>query len=184
MVAASASSPTSAAFGRRLAAFGIDALIVLLVGLLLLTALTWLVGPSAVVRLEDPAAASVDVAASRATLNATLVAAVSALYFSASWRRSGSTLGQRLLGLRVEPASAGGNGSDRLSVGRAVGRWALLGGPLGVASAIVLDAPLAFLLISVAGAAWIGALVVSTLLRGRGLHDRLSGSVVVRSRRG
>ena len=61
-------------------------------------------------------------------------------------------------------------------------RWALLGAPLGLASALTVSLPLLFLAILVVSFAWFAVLVVTTLLSrtGRGLHDRLAGTTVVR----
>jgi uncharacterized RDD family membrane protein YckC len=180
----------AAGFRRRLTAFVVDAIVILPLAYLILLVVTAIAGASAIVDLADPAAANVRVSAARATLNALVVAAVSAIYFVGSWRRAACTPGQLLLDLRVVRQATGAvegdpspaEGDERLSLRHAVLRWALMGAPLGVASALALDAPIAFLLISVASVVWFASLILSTLFTRRGVHDRLSGSQVVRQR--
>lgn len=179
-----------ASFGRRAAAFVIDSLLVLAIGFVGLAILTVALGPSAAMDLSDPADTRVSVDSSRATANAIVVAASSAGYFVLSWQRAGGTSGQRALGIRVTrwrgreraatAVNRAGDDPGRLSFLRAAVRWAAMGGPLGIASALALDAPLVFAAISAISFVWLAALVVSTLVTGRGLHDRLSASAVVR----
>jgi uncharacterized RDD family membrane protein YckC len=112
--------------------------------------------------------------------------AVLVVYF---WRVFRATPGQMLLGLFVLRADG-----RRLSVGRALLRWAVVFGPPTLV-AFPLIRPLPFgldipdlllrdlsLLIASIPVLWLLLLGLSIVRdeRGRGLHDRLAGSVVVR----
>ena len=66
--------------------------------------------------------------------------------------------------------------SDRQpSAGRC---WA----PRCLAAALTVEAPLLFLAVAVLSFGWFAALILTTLLsrNGRGLHDRLTGTTVIR----
>jgi uncharacterized RDD family membrane protein YckC len=111
-----------------------------------------------------------------ALVDALVVAALGALYFAGSWRRSGRTPGQRLLGLHV--ASAAG---DDVATGQAIIRWLLVAGPFSAAAVLAtassaLDGPVLPVLVG----AWYVVLLVTTAVSptSRGLHDRLSGTAV------
>jgi uncharacterized RDD family membrane protein YckC len=111
-----------------------------------------------------------------AVVDALVVAALGALYFAGSWRRSGRTPGQRVLGLQV--ASAAGAG---LATGQALVRWSLVAAPFSAAAVLAaassaLDGPVLPALV----AAWYLALLVTTVLSptSRGLHDRIAGTAV------
>ena len=84
-----------------------------------------------------------------------LALAVSATYFTYFWHR-GSTLGQRLLGLRVVDASSGG----QITVGRAAGRF------------------LGFLVS--AWVVYIGLIWAAFDARKQGWHDKMASTFVVR----
>ena len=167
-----------ASFVRRLVAFLLDGVVLLVAGFALLTLTTVAIGPTVVLEPESAASPVSDVRAWRVILNAALLAALSGVYFVISWSRFGWTPGQRLFRLAVRGASPAAVISPR----RAVLRWSLLGAPLGVASALTVSVPLLFLAVLVVSFAWFSVLVVTTLLShtGRGLHDRLAGSTVIR----
>ena len=166
-------------FLRRAFAFVLDGLVLLVLGFVLLAVTTALLGPTVVLDLERPAAPVVEVRMWRLFLNAALLAALSGTYFVAAWTRSGSTPGQHLLNLVVIASASPG---ARASIGRASLRWALMGAPLGLVAALTVDLPLLFLAVSVASFGWFVVLVVTTAWgrTGRGLHDRLSGTIVTR----
>lgn len=174
-----AAPPRRASFLRRLLAFLLDGVGLLVVGFALLAMTTAIVGPT--VRLDLDAAASPvsEVRAWRVILNAVLLAALSGTYFVVAWTRFGSTLGQRQLRLVVTVTSSHGT---RPSIQRAALRWALLGAPLGLVAALTVDAPLLFLAVFVLSFGWFAGLILTTLLSrtGRGLHDRLAGTTVTR----
>jgi uncharacterized RDD family membrane protein YckC len=162
-----------------LSAYLLDSAIVSVVGIgaaALITAagptLTLVEGSDGTIRLvADPL---------RLVLQAVAVAVVSAAYFAWSWSRlRGASPAQRALGIRVIDAASG----DHLPAGRAIVRWAAMGTPIGIGAAALVESPAAWLLVVVLAAAWTVALMVSTRRdeRRRGLHDRLAGSVVVRS---
>ena len=111
-----------------------------------------------------------------AVVDALIVAALGALYFVGSWRRSGRTPGQRVLGLHV--ASADGDG---LASGQAIVRWLLVAGPFSAAAVLAaatsaLDGPVLPVLVG----AWYLVLLITTVLSptSRGLHDRIAGTAV------
>ena len=173
--------PTSgvrASFVRRLVAFLLDGVVLLMAGFALLTLITVFIGPT--VRLEPESAASPvsEVRTWRVILNAVLLAALSGVYFVISWSRFGWTPGQRLFRLAVLEAPRAAGMTPR----RAALRWLLLGAPLGLASALTVSAPLLFLAVLVVSFTWFSVLVVTTLRSrtGRGLHDRLAGTMVIR----
>jgi uncharacterized RDD family membrane protein YckC len=108
------------------------------------------------------------------------VAVLSGAYFTWSWSgRSAATPAQRALGVRVIDATGGAP----LTAGRAVLRWAATGVPLGIIAAALVEAPVAWLAIVALAAGWTVALLVSARRHPhrRGLHDRIAGSLVVRS---
>jgi uncharacterized RDD family membrane protein YckC len=111
-----------------------------------------------------------------AVVDALIVAALGALYFAGSWRRSGRTPGQRVLGLQV--ASADG---APLTTGQALVRWLLVAAPFSAAAVLAtassaLDGPVLPALV----AAWYLLLLVTTVLSptSRGVHDRIAGTAV------
>ncbi len=115
------------------------------------------------------------------------------------WRAHGATPGQRLFGLRVVRRTTG----ERLTALSAFSRWVLLYAPLTLLWAYPRVVSVAFdpesfldLLILVrlpwlpfvamglplAWYALLGASALADRRRGRGLHDRICGSIVVRRR--
>jgi uncharacterized RDD family membrane protein YckC len=169
-----------ASFVRRIVAFLIDGLAIAVVGFAVLAVATVVLGPTVRLRLDAPEAPVAEVLGWRVIVNSALLFVVSAAYFVLSWSRFSFTPGQALLGLTVtsEPPD------DRraLAVGPATLRWALLGSPLGLAAALTVEAPLLFLAVAVLSFGWFAALILTTLLsrNGRGLHDRLTGTTVIR----
>jgi uncharacterized RDD family membrane protein YckC len=170
-----------APFLRRLVAFLIDGLAIAVVGFAVLALATVVLGPTVRLRLDVPEAPVADVLGWRVIVNSLLLSAVSAGYFVACWSRFGFTPGQGLLGLTV--VSRRPNPGPGLAVRTSVLRWALLGAPLGLAAAVTVQLPLLFVVVSAISAIWFATLVVTTLVgrSGRGLHDRLSGTMVIGS---
>jgi uncharacterized RDD family membrane protein YckC len=177
------SQPPRAAFWRRVLAFLVDGAVLAALGFMLLVVASQLLGPTVQIELSG-SAARVEASTWRSEVNALLLAALGGGYFVWSWTRSGSSPGQALMRITVEIADDGPGSA--LSLRRAVIRWALLGPPLGLAAAASVNAPLAFLGVTLASAAWFTVLVLTTLFSqsGRGLHDRLAGSRVVLRHRG
>jgi len=169
---------TPASFVRRLVAFLLDGIVLLVAGFALLALTTVVIGPTVVLDTDAAASPVSEVRGWRVVLNAVLLAALSGLYFVISWARAGWTPGQRLFRIAVRGSSPLAGISPR----QAVLRWALLGAPLGLASALTVNLPLLFLAVVVASFAWFAVLVMTTLLSrtGRGLHDRLAGTTVIR----
>jgi uncharacterized RDD family membrane protein YckC len=167
-----------ASFVRRLVAFLLDGVVLLLAGFALLTLTAVVIGPTVLLELESAASPVSEVRTWRVVLNAVVLAALSGVYFVISWSRFGQTPGQRLFRLAVRGASPAAGITPR----RAVLRWSLLGAPLGLASALTVSMPLLFLAVLVVSFAWFGVLLVTTLVSrtGRGLHDRLAGTTVIR----
>jgi uncharacterized RDD family membrane protein YckC len=167
-----------ASFVRRLLAFVIDGVGILVMGFALLALTTAILGPTVLLDLEASANPVAEVRGWRVILNAVLLAALSGTYFVTSWSRFGWTPGQRLFRLAVDGTSPGA----RLTTRQAALRWSLLGAPLGVASALTVEVPLLFLVVAAVSFAWFAALVLTTLFSrtGRGLHDRLAGTTVTR----
>jgi uncharacterized RDD family membrane protein YckC len=162
-----------------------DRLVALLLDLVVLTVLAFLaalvvsivLGPAVDI---DAGAESVGDAVQTdrgvAVVDALIVAALGALYFAGSWRRSGRTPGQRVLGLDVSTATGA-----RPATGQAVVRWLLVAAPFSLAAILAaasaaLDGPV----LPVLTAVWYLLLLVTTVLSptGRGLHDRIAGTAV------
>jgi uncharacterized RDD family membrane protein YckC len=166
-------------FVRRLLAFVVDGIVLALLAVVLLWLVSMLLGPA--IRLEvGDGAASVSVTGWRVLLNAVVSASLSAAYFVVSWTRWRRSPGQTLLGVEVEDVRRT-DPSASLSAPRAIVRWALLGGPLGLAAAVFVNSPLVFAAVSLVTLGWFALLVLTTLFSrsGRGLHDRIAGTVVV-----
>lgn len=167
-----------ASFVRRLVAFLLDGIVLLVAGFALLALTTVVIGPTVLLEPDSAASPVSGIRGWRVVLNAVLLAALSGLYFVISWSRVGWTPGQRLFRIAVRGASPVAGVSPR----RAVLRWALLGAPLGLAASLTVSLPLLFLAVVVVSFAWFAVLIVTTLLSrtGRGLHDRLVDTTVVR----
>jgi len=161
----------------RLAALLLDAVVLTVLAFVAALVVSLALGPA--VELDGGAESVGDAVQTDrgvAVVDALVVAALGALYFAGSWRRSGRTPGQRLLGLQV--ASATGEG---LATGQALVRWLLVAGPFSLAAVLAaasatLDGPLLPALV----AAWYVLLLVTTALQPehRGLHDRVARTAV------
>jgi len=110
---------------------------------------------------------------------------ISLVYFVVSWSRFGSSLGQRLLGLRVRDEGSGGT----LPYPRAIWRWIWLDGAVWVlpplaryaATALGGDAPLGGLA-ELPWLAYVVFLLITTARdpRHQGFHDQRAGTLVTR----
>lgn len=108
-----------------------------------------------------------------------IMLAATAAYFIYTWTRmNGSTLGMRLLNLRVVDASSGGV----IGQNQAITRWALLGAPMALSffSYTILG-----LLISIAALIWYIVLLITTAQSPtrQGLHDQYANTVVTKAPR-
>jgi uncharacterized RDD family membrane protein YckC len=167
-----------ASFARRLVAFLLDGIVLAVAGFALLALVSVVAGPTVLIDPESAAMPVSEVRGWRVVLNAALLAALSGAYFVISWLRAGWTPGQRIFRIAVRGASPATGVGPR----QAILRWALLGAPLGLASALTVSLPLLFLVVLVASFAWFVVLIVTTLFSRtrRGLHDRLSDTAVFR----
>ncbi len=168
---------------RRLVALLADGIILGLVGFVLLAIGTLLLGPAVRVEPSGSEAPAVDGIGWRMLANTVAISVLSAAYFAASWTSARSSPGQAILGIQVEDAVVAG---APLPFGRAVLRWAWMGSPLGILATAVVNEPLAFAIVTAASAVWFLTLLATALFSrsGRGLHDRLSGSLVTWRERG
>ena len=161
----------------RLVAYALDAVLLVVLIYVVALALRAVIGPT--IRFTDTdGVPRVLVDRLHVVINAVAATVVAGAWFVGSWLRFGGTPGQRLLGMRVVRLDDGG----RLRPGQAVGRWLLLGTPLGLISTLLgPPSTLSFILV-VAIAFWFALLYVSTARnrRKRGIHDRITGTVVVR----
>jgi hypothetical protein len=170
-----------ATISRRLLAWAVDVVLVtalVFVGVSLVDAV---LGPAVSFRpeaaaLRDTVAVDKGVVAA----NALIATGLSAAYFVVPWALWGGSPAQLALRLRVR----GEAGRHSLPVGRAITRWVLLFPPFATVSALAAGVPLLGWFV------WAGALVWYLVLlltaarseTNRGLHDRLAGSVVYKSR--
>lgn len=172
------SSRPPASVRRRVVAYLLDSIAVAIVAF----AAAWLVAavvPALSVSTEPDGSARLAVDPVRLALQVVATTAVSGAYFVLSWAgRWKATPGQRLLGM-VVATEAGGS---PLSASRSLVRWVALGAPFGVIAALVVEAPMLWLLVVTLAVGWAVALLVSARLdaRRRGIHDRIAGSLVVR----
>lgn len=153
----------AATVGRRVAAYGIDCLIVLV---LFLTAFATLLPDSSSTGTWPN---------ERISIFAGLAGgAMQLVYFVLGWTFWRATLGQRLVGVAV----VGERGGKAISAMDAVTRWAVLQGPF----ALVTVVPLAVApVVAFVAACWSAVLLYSTQSDEdcRGLHDRFVGTRVV-----
>jgi uncharacterized RDD family membrane protein YckC len=132
--------------------------------------------PAAIIAglLAPPAATSLDQSFTSDPLTVVIYAALSLVYFVGLWMSGRkATLGMRMMKLQVGSAFAG----NTLTIGQAATRWALLGYPLGLLTAIPAISGLAGLVQLV----WVLILLVSTAASPtkQGIHDRFANSAVV-----
>jgi uncharacterized RDD family membrane protein YckC len=168
-----------AGVGARIVAYLIDSLLVSIVP----TLITLLVTDYAGI-FEAGFSARAGGASTRMTVPVTteivlaslISVAISYLYFVGFWTSQGrATLGMRGLKMQVVDARSG----QMLSLTAATMRWAALGAPLGLLSLIEPLQPVAGLV----SACLLVILFLTTIANDRkqGLHDRWSGSLVIRS---
>ncbi len=163
--------------GRRVLGHLIDVIVVSAAAIVVLGGVAVVIGPATELA-GSSRAPLVTVSWPRALLDSSLVTAVSAAYFVGSWTRRGATVGLGALHLGVRDCRS----AARLTSGRAIGRWVLVGGPIGFLLTLLLEQPVAFLVLILVAGAWTTILFVSAMTHPlhRGLHDRASRSIVVR----
>jgi hypothetical protein len=170
-----------ATISRRLLAWAVDVVLVTVLVFVGVSLVDAVLGPAVSFRpeaaaLRDTVAVDKGVVAA----NALFATGLSAAYFVVPWALWGGSPAQLALRLRVR----GEAGGDSLPVGRAITRWVLLFPPFATVSALAAGVPLLGWFV------WAGALVWYLVLlltaarseTNRGLHDRLAGSVVYKSR--
>lgn len=163
----------------RLVAYALDALLLVVAIYVVALILRAAIGPT--LRITESAGVPrIQVDRLHSVINSVAATVVAGAYFAGSWLRSGASPGQRLLGMRVVRFEDEG----RLRPGQAVGRWLLLGTPLGLISTLLGPPSVVGGVLVVAIAFWLAVLVVSTARdkKKRGLHDRITGTVVRRRR--
>jgi uncharacterized RDD family membrane protein YckC len=174
----------AADIGGRAISFLVDAVLVSVLAFIALGVLAVLHGPVVVVRWSGDLVDRLSVDRVRYLVDTAVVGFLSAVYFAGSWWRRGATVGQRLVGIRLHAAA--GDRADRrvggpLSGRAALVRWLALGVPLWLGAGVAGgNVRLALWL-----ASWLWYVVVAlTTVTGtplQGVHDRLAGSVAVRS---
>jgi uncharacterized RDD family membrane protein YckC len=152
-----------APFGRRLSAYAVDLLLVLVAYSIVALAV---IGPTA-------GAAETAVSERDSMLIGLLTGAAQLAYFVATWSLWRGSLGQRLLGLLIVRENG-----QRIGLMDSLVRWAVLQGPLALAVSL----PYGWLQAgTLAGMIWMGVLLASVRLdqQARGYHDRIAGSRVI-----
>jgi hypothetical protein len=170
-----------AGVARRFLAWIIDVGLVTLVIFVAVGALDAAFGPTVSFRPE--AATLPDtVAVDKGMLAVTIVVAtgLSAAYFVLPWALLGGSPAQLALRLRVRGEQDGG----ALPLGRALARWLLLFPPFATVSALAAGVPLIGWLVWGSAVVWYVILLLTTARSetNQGLHDRLAGSVVRKTR--
>ncbi len=162
---------------RRLAAYILDSLVVGVIAFGVVAIVASLI-PALTVSTPTDGTASIVVAPLRLVLQAAAATAVSGAYFAWSWSARAATPGQRVLGMTVLAEA----GETRMPTRHAIVRWVALGAPFGVIAALVVELPVAWLLVATLAAVWTLVLLVTTWRdeRRRGLHDRIAGTIVLR----
>jgi uncharacterized RDD family membrane protein YckC len=165
---------------NRLMGYVIDAVILAILSFVGAVIISVVFGP--VVTFNLSAEPHVSVNSGLAFANAGLGTAISALYFVVTWRRLGGSPGQRLLRMRVWAAPSGGS----ITLRQGIVRWLFVGLPVGVEAmlSVALSGQAETLLLS-GLATWCIVLLVSTARdpMKRGFHDRIAGTVVIKSAR-
>ena len=105
---------------------------------------------------------------------------LNAAYFVVPWALLGASPAQLALRIRVRGAADG----EMLPVGRALVRWVLLFPPFATISALGAGVPLLARFVWGSALAWYVVLLLSTARNAsnQGLHDRIAGTVVEKSR--
>lgn len=170
-----------AAISRRLLAWTADVVLVSVLVFVGVSIVDAALGPA--VSFHPEAAALRDtVAVDKGVVaaNALIATALSAAYFVVPWALWGGSPAQLALRLRVR----GDGDGDPLPVRRAVTRWVLLFPPFATVSALAAGVPLLGWFVWGSALAWYLVLLVTAARSetNRGLHDRLAGSVVYKSR--
>ena len=165
---------------RRLVAFALDTCLLAVLIFLGAVVLSATMGPAMRFVAAGPGIVDhvvLDARLARVTMIAGI--ATGCGYFCVSWLLLHATPGQRLFGLEVRERDDGG----RLSAGRALSRWVVLGAPLWIAASSASGR--SGIAASVGLFVWFLCLLVTTArsATGRGWHDRLSGSRVVLTER-
>lgn len=169
----------------RVGGYVVDSAIVSAGSLVLLTVLAVIHGPVIEFERSGEFSDRVELDGLWFAIDTAAVTLFAGIYFAGSWVRSGATIGQRAVGLRVLPADAsdGTNGADgvaTLTAGRAVARYLALGVPLWLAAGFTSgNVRLAFWCL---GALWYAVLLVSVVKGSStvGIHDRIARTMVVR----
>jgi uncharacterized RDD family membrane protein YckC len=167
------SGPVYASFARRFGALILDgiavAIVVAIIGLA-----AHLPGFEATSTSSGSASASV----TNSGWSSLLALILTAIYFIGSWVYMAGSPAQRMLGVHVYKAT----GPQVLEMQAAVVRWAILFGVSTAIGAIAIAAPDAVGVVGLVQLAWLIVLAVTTYQSPtkQGLHDRYSGSVVVR----
>jgi RDD family len=170
-----------ATISRRLLAWAVDVVFVTVLVFVGVSIVDAVLGPAVSFRPEAAALPdTVAVDKGVVAADAFIATGLSAAYFVVPWALWGGSPVQLALRLRVR----GEAGRDLLPVGRAITRWVLLFPPFATVSALAAGVPLLGWFV------WVGALVWYLVLlltaarseTNRGLHDRLAGSVVYKSR--
>jgi uncharacterized RDD family membrane protein YckC len=175
-----AEDPEPAGALIRFVAYALDALLLAVAIYVVALVLRAAIGPT--LRITESAGVPrIQVDRLHSVINSVAATLMAGAYFVGSWLRSGATPGQRLLGMRVVRIE----GEGRLRPGQAVGRWLLLGTPLGLISTLLGPPSVIGAVLVVAIALWFALLFISTTRgpRKRGFHDRITGSVVIRRHR-
>ena len=113
-------------------------------------------------------------------VEALFASVLSAAYFVVPWALLGASPAQLALRIRVRGDADG----ETLPVGRGIARWILLFPPFATISALVAGVPLLGWFVWGSALAWYVVLLLSTArsASNRGLHDRIAGTVVEKSR--
>lgn len=161
----------------RLSGFVVDALVVGVATLVMLTVLGVLHGPVVTVHRAGSIADRVEVDAALFAVDTLAATALAAVYFAGSWVRHGATLGQRINGLQVLPT---GPRAARLTIARSLVRFCCLGSPIWVAAGFTSGTPR--LALWILGVLWYVVLAASVSAGSstEGIHDRIAGTMVVR----
>jgi hypothetical protein len=170
-----------ATISRRLLAWILDVALVTVLVFVGVSIVDALLGPA--VSFHPEAVALMDTVAvdkGAVAANALVATALSAAYFVAPWALWGGAPAQLALRLRIRGDADG----HRLPVARAFARWVLLFPPFATVSALAVGVRLVAWLIWGSALAWYLVLLFTAARSGtnRGLHDRLAGSVVRKSR--
>jgi hypothetical protein len=162
---------------RRLFAWVIDILVVVLIILVAASVIAAIFGPT--VRIDrdaSTAAEMVTIDGGLVVMNTLVSMGLSAAYFTMSWTVFGSSPGQLLFRMRVRSTTDG----SKLTIARAFARWALLFPPFGTVAALTAGAPSLNALVWGSAPIWYLILLVTTVRSPtrQGLHDRIARSVV------